>query len=254
MCLLAPAAQAAELSAGLGIPRLSFSLLFGQSPPPVIVPDAPVTPPGPSATPIPRTPDATPPQGAATDGADHIRLRDGRQLRGKILSQVQDGFLFNDLSSNATFVVPFGQIADLQRAAPPPPPPAFTPTLAPGGPLLPTDRRLFLESELRTLQVRYEQVSIWPGIEGLAGGVVGLGVGVVLLAVFGTSDGLELFFAGLSGATGLISLISGIVSLVSAENQKAQISAQMAQVQDQLAHLPPAVGWLPRPMAVAFRF
>jgi len=252
MCLLAPAAQASELSAGLGIPRLSLSLLFGQSPPPVIVPDSPVTPPGPSATPIQRTPDVASPQGASTDGADHIRLRDGRQLRGKILSQVQDGFLFNDLSSNATFVVPFGQIADLRRAAPPPPQ-AFTPTLAPtpGGP---TDRRLFLESELRTLQVRYEQVSIWPGIEGLAGGVVGLGVGIVLLAVFGTSDGLELFFAGLSGATGLISLISGIVSLVSAENQKAQISAQMAQVQDQLAHLPPAVGWLPRPTVVAFRF
>jgi len=243
VCLVASVAQATPLSASLSIPRLSLELLFGQTPPPVVLPDAPVTPPGPSAVPVPAP-------APWTDGLDHLRLRDGRDLKGKILSQVQDGFLFSDAGSNTTFVVPFKDIADLQRASAPQ---GFTPTLAPNSS---GERRFFLEAELRDLQTRLEAVSVWPGIEGIAGGVIGLGVGVVLLAVFGTSDGVELIFVALAGVTGLISLISGVVSLVSAENRKGELSGQIAQVQDQLSKLPPIAGLLPSaaPPALAFRF
>ncbi len=240
-------AAASPLNASLGAPRLSLALALGQTPPPVVLPDAPATPDAvaPGGGPVPSSP------APWTDGLDHLRLRDGRELRGRILSEVKDGYLFDDRGSNTTFVVPFDQVADLQR--PGVPPRSLAPTLTPGSS---SERRFLLEAELRDLSARYEAVTIRPGIEEIAAGVLGLGLGAVLFAVIGTSDTVSLIFAGLAGATGAISLIGGTVSLVSAENQKAALSGDIAKVQDQLSRLPPLAQGPPLrgERAVAFRF
>lgn len=220
----------------LATPRLSLRLLLGQSPPPVALPES----------------GARDAADGASDGFDHLTLRDGRALRGKILTQVQEGFLFHDAVSNASFVVPFADIADLQRPAPLQL--RAEPQLPPARESSSGERRFFLESSLRDLQMRYDALSLWPGIETLIGGAVGLGVAILIVALVGT-DTLDLVFAGLSGVLGAISLVSGIAEVVSIEKREGELTQQMAAVQDQLSQLPrtslsPAV---PRP-AFAVRF
>lgn len=218
-CVCASRALASPLSLDLGLPPLACPLLFGQtSPPPPVV-----LPPGP--------PEHGP--AAAAQGAATLKLKDGRTLQGKILYQVQDGLLFRDEAGQRTFVVPFGDIVDLQQGA------SEGRLVLPAPAAIVPDRRLFLEGQIRDVKARYDALSYWSPIEELVGGALGIAGGVIFLAlpIFGGDSTLEWVFAALLAVPGAISLVAGTVELASVVRRQNELQEQLAHLQAQLGTL-----------------
>ncbi|HUB08697.1 MAG TPA: hypothetical protein VMB50_16945 [Myxococcales bacterium] len=211
----APLASARPLALDLGLPALS---LFGQvpaavPPPPVVLPPGPALAPGSEPAPLP------PP------APDVVRLKDGRTLQGKILYSVQNGLLFHDATSQQTYVVPFGDVVDVQQGRPVfQSPTGFAP-----------DRRLFLEAQIREVKARYDGLSLWPSIEELIAGVLGIGAGALLWAL--TGDVIDGVFAAILGVTGLVSLVVGVFEMASVVKRENEYKDQLEQLQLQLGQL-----------------
>ena len=206
----APAAWARPLSLDLGLPSLSCPVLFGQAspPPPVVLPSGPAQPPAESTPAAP----------------DTVRLKDGRVLRRKILRDVPGGLLFHDVAGQQTLVLPYGDVVDIQPSKAVAAPPAT------GGPT--TDRRLFLEGQIREVQSRYDALSIAPAIEELIAGIVAIAGAVLFLYLApGTLDDV---FAALIGVPGALSLVVGLVELVSVVKREGELQEQLDLLRHQL--------------------
>ncbi|MHB8420119.1 MAG: hypothetical protein ACYDCL_18745 [Myxococcales bacterium] len=229
----APLAAARPLALGLGLPSLA---LFGQvqpavPPPPVVLPPGPPLEPG----------FAPPPEAAVPAPADVLRLRDGRTLQGKILYQVQSGLLFRDEVSRQTYVVPFADIVDVRQGQTTVPAPgAFAP-----------DRRLFLEAQIREVKARYDELSVWPAIEEMIAGALGVGGGVLLFAL--TGDLIDDVFSAILGVAGLLSLTVGVLELASVVRQENETKDQLQHLEVQLGQLRSENLPVPPP-ALALRF
>ncbi len=229
--LASAAASARPLALDLGLPALS---LFGQVPPPPVV-----LPPGP-----PLAPGEVAPPGAASH--DALRLKDGRTLEGKILYPVQNGLLFHDAASGQTYVVPFADIVDLQQSRPE----------LPGTAVATTDRRLFLEAQIREVKLRYEALSLWPAVEELCAGALGIGGGVLLYVVTGgfPVDVVDGIFAAILAVTGAVSLAVGVAELASVVKRESELKDQLEHLQVQLGQLRSENLPAPPPPLVAIRF
>jgi hypothetical protein len=239
VCLLSGRGLARPLALDLDLPTLACPLLFGQAP---AVAPGPPTPLGLAPPPVVLQPG--PPEGAApAPGADSLRLKDGRTLQGKILYQVQTGLLFHDALSQQTYVVPFGDIVDVQQGK----------LTAPPATSVVPDRRLFLEAQIRDVKARYDSLSLWPPIEELIGGVLGVAGGVLFLALL-PGDVLDYVLAGLLIIPGGISLVAGTLEMASVVRRENELQDQLDRLKGQLGQLKaealPAVG----PQVVAFRF
>ncbi|MHB1843571.1 MAG: hypothetical protein ACYCWW_01885 [Deltaproteobacteria bacterium] len=225
---LAGVAEARPLSLDLGLPAFTCPLLFGDEaslpPPPVVLPELE----GPSA---------------ATGAPDAIRLRDGRLLHGKILTSVQNGLLFRDAQSQQTIVLPFAEVVDVSH-------PGAAPPLSPA--LLDQQRHFFLEAQLRDLQGRYDSLSVWPPVEELLFGVLGVATGLLLYLLEGPAG---LIWAAFIGVPGLISLVVGTFELTSVLHREGDLEDQIAAVRAELARARGAEAPTPAPLApLAFRF
>lgn len=239
----APLASALPFSLDLGVPQLS---LFGQVQP-VVPPPPVVLPPGPALAPGASPPVATPAAPAVPATPDVIRLKDGRTIQGKILYPVQSGLLFRDGPSQQTYVVPFADIVDVQQARPELP---ATSTFAP-------DRRLFLEAQLRDVKARYDALSLWPAVEELLAGALGVGSGVLLYVLTGGFSGGDIVdgvFAAILGATGLVSLVIGTFEMASVIRRENELKDQLEHLQVQLGQLRSENLPAPPPPLVAVRF
>jgi hypothetical protein len=219
--LVASPALARPLSVGLDAPSLSLELLFAQeTPPPVVLP---------------------PPAQPSTEQPDVVTLRDGRVYRGRVLYQVQGGLLFSDPRFPQSFVISFGDIANVQH---------------PGGPVQPsgiTSQRLMLEAQLRDLQLRADSLTVFPAIGTMAGGAISIGIGIMLYALYNTSTcsgGVPnvcladpnaqtnaIVFGLLAGIPGAVALILGTLELISVTNRQAELQSQITQVKQSLAQL-----------------
>ena len=227
-CLPAASALARPLTLDLGLPALACPLLLGQDypPPPVVLPPGPAQAPGPNL-PV-----------AAGEAPDTVRLRDGRELHGKILYQVQGGLLFHDAESRSSFVLPFGDIMDLRQ-----------PSAGPPGRLLQDERHFLLETQLRDLEARADALTVWPPVEELLFGLVGVAGGVILYVIGGPGS---LLWAALVGVPGLITLLIGGFDLASVLRREADLEGQIGQLRRQLGE----AGAMAEPpsMPVALRF
>ncbi len=229
--LVSAGAEARPLGLDLGLPSLACPLLLGDEaplpPPPVVLP------------PGPEDAAALPPA-----GFDVVRLRDGRTLRGKILTSVQNGLLFHDAQTGQTSVLPYGDVVDIER--PRAPAPLATPEL------LAQQHRFYLESQLRDLQGRYDALSVWPPVEELIFGLLGVGTAAILY-ILDSVDGL--IWAAFVGVPGLISLVFGSFELASVLHREGDLEEQLDATRAQLARLPGSSS-LPRPVVapIALRF
>jgi hypothetical protein len=222
---IAPPALARPLSVGLDLPSYSLGVLLGED-----QPAQPVQPPPPA-----------PPPGSP-EQPDVVTLRDGRVYRGHILYQVQGGLLFSDPRFAQSFVIPFGDIANVQH---------------PGGQPQPlqtsgiTAQRLVLEAQLRDLQLRLDSLTVFPAIGTMAGGAISIGIGIMLYALYNTStcdpygncvsdpnaQTNAIIFGLLAGIPGAVALILGTLELISVTNKQADLEHQIAQVKQSLAQL-----------------
>ncbi len=236
VCTAAGRGLARPLALDLDLPPLACPLLFGQAQPiqPALAPPPVVLQPGPPQQ---------GPEPAATSVGDQLRLKDGRTLQGKILYQVQTGLLFRDATTQQTYVVPFGDIVDLQQGK------AVLPTPS----ALVPDRRLFLEAQIREVKGRYDALSLWPPVEELVAGALGVLGGVLFIVLDPYGGALDYVFAALLGVPGGISLVAGIIEMASVVRRENEL-------QDQLDHLKLQLGQLraealpAQPPVVAFRF
>jgi hypothetical protein len=218
-CGAAGRGLARPLALELDVPHLACPLLFGQAQAvqPIVAPPPVVLQPGP--------PQQGPEAVAPTPGVDTLRIKDGRTLQGKILYQVQTGLLFRDAVSQQTYVVPFGDIVDLQQGKL-----AFPAT----GALVP-DKRLFLEAQIREVKGRYDSLSLWPAIEELVGGAIGVASGVLFALLL--PDTLDYVLGALIGATGVISLVVGVFEMASVVKRENELQEQLEQLKAQLGQL-----------------
>ena len=222
--LLASPALARPLSVGLDVPGLSLAILANE--------DAP----GPTAQ-----PPAPPPP---SDLPDVVTLRDGRVYRGRVLYQVQGGLLFSDPRFPQSFVIPFGDIANVQHPGGQPPPPTGI-----------TAQRLMLEAQLRDLQLRADALTVFPAIGTMAGGAISIGIGIMLYSLYNQCSNVYLpngnvscvtdsttqtdaiIFGLLAGIPGAVALLLGTLELISVTNRQAELEHQIAQVKHDLAQL-----------------
>jgi len=223
LMLVGPAALARPLSVGLDVPGLSLAMLMEQDTPGQVVQPPPPAQPQPSV-----------------DQPDVVTLRDGRVYRGRILYQVQGGLLFSDPRFPQSFVIPFGDVASVQH---------------PGGayqlsPL--ASQRLSLETQLRDLQLRLDQLTVFPAIGTMAGGAISIGIGVMLYFLYNTCSytagnqvcvpdpGAQtnaIIFGMLAAIPGAVALILGTLELISVTNRQAELERQIVQVKQSLAQL-----------------
>jgi hypothetical protein len=230
VALVAAPASARPVSIGLDVPGLSLGLLLGDD-------TSPKGQPAPAAP-----PNAQPQTPQAGDQPDVVTLRDGRVYRGRILYQVQGGLLFSDPRFPQSFVIPLGDVANVQH---------------PGGQVLPptgvTAQRLMLENQLRDLQLRLDSLSVFPAIGTMAGGAISIGIGVMLYALYNTStcnnavppycvqdpnaQTNAIIFGLLAAIPGAVALILGTLELISVTNRQAEIQSQIVQVKQSLAQL-----------------
>jgi hypothetical protein len=186
------------------------------------------------------------PAAAPTTGAATLKLKDGRTVQGKILYQVQDGFLFHDEAGQQTYVVPFGDIVDLKQDA------GDGRLVLPAPGSIVPDRRLFLEAQIRDVKARYDALSYWSPIEELIGGALGIAGGALFLALL-PGDTLDYVLAALLAVPGAISLIAGTVELASVLRRSNELQGQLEHLQSQLGTLKSEA--LPAPPPVlAFAF
>lgn len=237
VCTAAGRGLARPMALDLDIPPLACPLLFGQAQPvqPVVAPPPVVLQPGPPQ----QGPEAVAPAAVG----DSLKLKDGRTLQGKILYQVQTGLLFRDGVSQQTYVVPFGDIVDLQQGK------SVLPT--PTG-LVP-DRRLFLEAQIRDVKGRYDALSLWPPVEELVAGALGVLGGVLFIVLDPYGGTLDYVFAALLGIPGAISLVAGILEMASVVRRENELQEQLDHLKAQLGQLRAEAMPAP-PQVVAFRF
>jgi len=139
---------------------------------------------------VPQAPVDRPAQASAAGGMDVIETSDGRTHRGRILSELQQGFLFRE-EEGITQVIPYAQVTEIQRAAellhPPapvvPPAPVAAPVAAPS--TMEQAARVLVSpgyaARRRSVPLAYVLELLVPGAGHMYAGAIGEGMTHLLL-------------------------------------------------------------------------
>jgi hypothetical protein len=111
-------------------------------------------------------------------------------------------------------------------------------------------QRLQLEAQLRDLQLRLDNLSIFPAVGTIVGGGISIGIGITLYFVTvgqctsipGVQDCSQnntdaLIFSMLAIVPGAIAALLGTLELVSITNRQNELQSQINQVKQSLAQL-----------------
>lgn len=195
--------------------------------------------------------------GADSAAVDAIRTKDGKLHAGRILSETARGYLFFDEQTSETYVIEFGTIQDMRRAAdkapvsqPPQPPPVPPPLLIPAPQPSPIEEALRiarvaeLTKEVDSLKEELDDATLAGPIVKLVGATAftGLALGLFIAYMEGLASPNS-SSSGLSGATigcgvaAVVLWIWGGLQLRSRLNTRAQLPGEIRNREDQLRAL-----------------